>query len=209
MRIVLASTSPRRVDLLRAAGLEFSQFAPRTEETVRRGESPRRMVARLAREKAVAVAAAMRGGHPSTIIIAADTTVVAPGGKGVLNKPRDAEDAYRMLRRLCGATHEVLTGYCLLLARADGTRHVKSRVVSSKVALRALSPAQIHAYIATGEPMDKAGAYAAQGIGQVLVERITGSYTNVVGLPMAQLLADLEREFDVVALNSATGRARG
>src|SRR4051812_22919648 len=113
MRIVLASTSPRRIDLLRQAGLEFTQASPQTEEIVRRGESPRKMVARLAREKADAVAATLRIGHPTSLIISADTTVVAPGGKAVLNKPRDADEAFRMLRRLGGATHEVLTGYCL------------------------------------------------------------------------------------------------
>lgn len=207
MRIILASTSPRRVELLRHAGVEFTQFAPKTEETVRRGESPRLMVKRLAREKADAVAATLRAGHPSSIIISADTTVVAPGGQSVLNKPEDFDHAVRMLKKLCGQTHEVLTGYCITLVRPDGTRKTHTRLVSSKVMLRKLKTSQIHAYVATGEPMDKAGAYGAQGLGMVLVERITGSYTNVVGLPMAQLLQDLEGKFGIFTMTAAEGRA--
>jgi septum formation protein len=188
------------------------------------------MVARLARDKAEAVAlrvvaGGVRGlkrGAP-VLIIAADTTVVAPGGSGsrgrVLGKPRDTREAKRMLGRLAGREHTVLTGYCVLelreskRGRASRTElpsfesHILGRVVVSRVRMRRLSARDIAAYVATGEPMDKAGAYAAQGIGMALIEEIRGSYANVVGLPICQLAQDLEGRFGVSLF--ATGRRRG
>jgi septum formation protein len=200
MRMILASTSPRRIELLGVTGLRFEKQSPGCEERVIRGESPRAMVRRLALEKAAAVAGRLGPLTKSALIISADTTVVSPDRRHVLNKPRNERDAFRMLNQLCGSAHEVLTGYCLWEQGSRGAGRKIVRVVSSRVRLRKISPAQIRAYIATGEPMDKAGAYAAQGIGMTLVESIRGSYTNVVGLPMAQLLQDLESEFGISAL---------
>jgi septum formation protein len=187
-RIVLASSSPRRIELLTQLGLRFETRSPDVDEEPRRGESPRALVARLARDKAGAVDGQLGGG--SRLVIAADTIVVAPGGKRVLGKPRDRAEAARMLRAIAGKTHEVLTGYCLL-APEDSV----VRVVRSSVRIRKLSGAEIEAYLSTGESMDKAGAYAAQGHGAALIEEIRGSYTNVVGLPVAQLALDLEKRF--------------
>ena len=206
--IILASTSPRRIDLLTQAGLAPKVVAPDADETMLPRESPRAMVARLAREKAEAVAARLLAGavpghkRGPTLIIAADTTVVAPDGKKVLGKPRDARDARRMLGLLSGRAHTVFTGYCVLElqpARGRGPyrSHMLVRVVSSRVRMRKLSRKDIEAYVLTGEPMDKAGSYAAQGIGMALIEGINGSYANVVGLPVCQLLQDLESRFGV------------
>jgi septum formation protein len=215
-KIILASTSPRRIDLMKQIGLHCEVKSPDADETPRRGESPAKLVARLAREKAQSVA---RKSKPSkatnTLIIAADTIVVDPSGKTILNKPRNTREARKMLKMLAGKTHTVLTGYCVYeIDKAQSKSVSKSgqsgravhhhmvRVVRSKVTMRKLSPKQIAAYVATGEPMDKAGAYAAQGMGMALVEKINGSYSNVVGLPVSQLLMDLETHFGVKALSS-------
>jgi septum formation protein len=130
-------------------------------------------------------------------VIAADTTVVAPGGKRILGKPVDVRDAERMLRLISGRTHEVLTGYCLLGWDEKGRMRTWSRVVRSKVTMRKVSTAMIRDYVASGEPMDKAGSYAAQGFGMNWIQFLRGSYTNVVGLPMCELLMDLEEKFGV------------
>ncbi len=195
--LILASTSPRRIELMRQVGLFFKKAAPEIAEIRKSGEAPHSLVSRLASEKAWAATL----NHPKHIsanemnlIIAADTIVIAPDEHTVLGKPKNKGDAFRMLKKLNGKTHTVLTAYCLL-PFPDGTPHV--RVVSSHVKMRALSDDAIRSYIKTGEPMDKAGAYAAQGVGMALIERINGSYTNVVGLPMAQLLTDLEERFGI------------
>jgi septum formation protein len=204
--IILASTSPRRIELMRQAGFEIEVVAPGSEELERRGESPRAMVKRLSQEKARAALASARPGAGRKLIVGADTTVVAPGGGRVLGKPADAADARRMLARLSGRVHEVLTGYTVLEARAGRETRAFSRVVSSRVSIRKLSRRAIERYVATGEPMDKAGSYAAQGAGMALVERLSGSYTNVVGLPMCQLIRDLEERFGVSWLDAGDGR---
>lgn len=191
-RIILASSSPRRIELLSQLGVKFETRSPDVDEEPRRGEKPRAMVARLARAKAEAVDEQLGSG--SRLVIAADTTVVAPGGKKVLGKPRDRAEAVRMLKIIAGKTHEVLTGYCLL-GTADRSQDSLVRVVQSKVKIRKMSGADIEAYLAAGESMDKAGAYAAQGHGAALIDEIRGSYTNVVGLPVAQLAIDLEKTF--------------
>jgi septum formation protein len=183
MRIVLASTSPRRIELMKQLGFRFKVVPPKTDEALRKGESPRAMVARLAEEKAEVVAEGR-----DALVIAADTTVVSPDGKRILGKPVSRSDAERMLRGLSGRVHTVLTAYCITLG---GTSLV--RVVRSRVKMRKLSAVEVRRYVASGEPMDKAGSYAAQGLGMALIEEIRGSYTNVVGLPMAQLVSDLER----------------
>jgi septum formation protein len=203
-QIILASTSPRRIDLMKQVGLHCKVRSPDADETPRRGESPVRLVARLSREKALSVARKTRQPKDgSTLIIAADTIVVDPSGKKILGKPRNAADARKMLKMLAGKTHTVLTGYCVYEIEAHRVyRHHLVRVVRSRVSMRSLTPQQITAYVATGEPMDKAGSYAAQGIGMGLVEKINGSYANVVGLPISHLLVDLENHFGVKVLSS-------
>jgi len=198
MTIILASTSPRRIDLMEQARIHVRVISPRCEELTKRGESPARMVRRLALEKAQSVAALPEAREPGpAVIIAADTTVVAPGGKRILGKPVDVRDAERMLKLISGRTHEVLTGYCLLGWDEKGRAKTWSRVVRSRVTMRKVSTAMIRDYIASGEPMDKAGSYAAQGFGMNWIQSIRGSYTNVVGLPMCELLTDLEEKFGV------------
>lgn len=176
--ILLASASPRRRDLLLAAGLVFDIYAPDVDETPLRGESPARMVKRLARIKAET---ALQRRPDARIVIAADTTVAIAGRS--LGKPRNAAEAQRMLRELSGKTHFVHTGFCVAAAR------VKSAVVTTRVTFRTLSRADIARYVASGECFDKAGAYAIQGVGAALIARVQGSYTNVIGLPVAEVLA--------------------
>jgi septum formation protein len=174
--VVLASRSPRRAELLTAAGIPFVVRAADIDETPRDGELPREYVLRMAEEKARAVAMA-----ESETVLAADTTVVL--GTEILGKPVDAADAVRMLRALAGQRHEVLTGVCVL--RGAGTGRMALEVASTAVWFSAMSADEIEEYVASGEPMDKAGAYAIQGIASRWVERIEGSYGNVVGLPVA------------------------
>jgi septum formation protein len=159
--------------LLRAAGFDFIVRTADIDESPRAGESPRDYVLRLAVEKARAVE--RRAGE---IVLAADTTVVVDGA--ILGKPVDEADAARMLRRLAGRTHEVLTGVCV-----SDRETVDARIDETRVDLLPMSDAEIAWYVATGEPMDKAGAYGIQGRISRFVSRIDGSYTNVVGLPVA------------------------
>ena len=189
MKLVLASTSPRRIQLMKQVGLSVKIAHPDADETPRSRERPSALVRRLSRAKAISVANGLRG---DCLVIAADTIVVSPDGRGILGKPKHASEARSMLRLLSGRTHTVFTGYCVLHVQDGRKRKSLIRVVRSKVHLRALTAGEIVKYVATGEPMDKAGSYAAQGLGMALVERISGSYTNVVGLPMSQLLRDLE-----------------
>lgn len=181
LRLYLASASPRRLLLLRGLGLSPCVVAPRIDEQARAGEVPREMVLRLARDKARSVAGKVaRGGHG--VVLAADTTVVVDGR--ALGKPVDAEQATRMLRRLCGRGHDVLTGVYLL--RTDDGRETGG-VESTRVVFSAYDAATIADYVATGESLDKAGAYGIQGHGATLVEGIEGSWSNVVGLPIERL----------------------
>jgi len=182
--IVLASASPRRADLLASAGVPFIVVSSRVVEERLPGEAPDELVRRLAAAKARAVAAARREG----VVLGADTEVVLEGE--VLGKPRDDEAARVMLARLSGRVHDVLSGYevCDVAAgRSEGG------VVRTRVEFAALSPAEIDAYVATGEPRGKAGAYAIQGRAAGLIRRIEGSYTNVVGLPLREVLEALGR----------------
>jgi septum formation protein len=181
MRLVLASASPRRRELLTAAGWEFDVGASAIDETRQPGETPPAYVERMARAKAAAASAEYADGlaaHGDVVIVAADTAVVA--GNEVLGKPSDAGDAARMLRLLSGRAHEVITGVAVAARR--GTVAV---VESTRVWFDALSDADIAAYVASGEPLDKAGAYGIQGQASRFIPRIEGSYTNVVGLPVA------------------------
>ena len=174
--LVLASASPRRSQLLRELGLAFSlapTHAPEPAPSLIDAATPGAHVERLARLKAEACA------EPG-LVIAADTVVVFEGA--ILNKPRDAEDAFAMLSRLRGQTHRVLTGVCLRQGDDYWAEHEETRVTFG-----AVSDEWLRAYIAMGEPLDKAGAYGAQGRGALLVERIEGDYFNVVGLPLFRL----------------------
>ena len=203
--LILASASPRRQELLRSACIPFVVQAADIEERVRDGETPRECAERLAREKAVAVSRS----RPADYILGADTIVVVDGN--ILGKPRDAADAARLLRMLSGRIHEVITGVCVLgaVARgqgpgaseskahtgpaaggvdeklAPGNRQLVSASEITIVTMSELSDVDIRDYIATGEPMDKAGAYAIQGIASRWIPRIEGDYSNVVGLPVA------------------------
>ena len=181
-RLVLASRSPRRAELLTRAGYRFEVAPADIDERRRDGEAPRELVRRLAREKAAAVAPR----HPDAVVLGADTLVVVDGA--VLGKPDGAAGAAAMLRRLSGRGHEVLTG--VALHAADRCR---AGVQSTRVVFRTLSPDDVARYVATGESADKAGAYSIQGRASRFVSRIEGSYTNVVGLPI-ELVDGLLRE---------------
>ena len=178
MKFILASSSPRRRELLASIGLDFEVLPSNVPEVHQPGEAPEEYVARLSRDKAQAIA----GQHPSRWIIAADTTVLL--GDQLLEKPTDAADAARMLGTIAGRTHVVYTG--LTLQNSD-RRHSETRVAESEVRMLPLTPSEIEWYVRTGEPLDKAGAYAVQGIGAMFIDSIHGSYTNVVGLPLATL----------------------
>jgi septum formation protein len=173
--LTLASQSPRRRELLGGLGIALEVRPAQTDETPRPGEAPRLYVARVAREKARAV-----GG---TVVLAADTTVAL--GDAILGKPEDDADAGRMLRALAGTSHEVLTAVCV--RTAAGAEH--EAVVATEVAFAPLSDEEIAWYVATGEPRDKAGAYAIQGAAGAFVRSVRGSVSNVIGLPLAETLA--------------------
>jgi septum formation protein len=181
-RIVLASSSPRRRRLLRDLGVPFSVLVPDVDERALPGELPGAHVRRLALAKARAVARRLASGCGAQWVIGADTVVVLDGT--ILGKPRGARHAARMLARLCGRTHEVLTGVALVPVAAGRAR---TAVVSSRVAMKPFDRAAISRYVASGEPLDKAGSYAVQGRGRRLVAGVTGSLTNVVGLPLERL----------------------
>lgn len=174
-KLVLASASPRRRELLASLGLDFEIQIPNIDETPRPGEAPRMFAERLALEKAEAIPA-----DTATILISADTIVVQ--GHVILGKPRNEEEAFSMLEGLSGQSHEVITGVCV----KQGKRTEVFSVVTN-VEFRPLTKYEITAYIASGDPMDKAGAYAIQGGAAHMVRAISGSYTNVVGLPLCEL----------------------
>jgi septum formation protein len=177
MSLVLASSSPRRAELLRAAGIEFEVMAAHVDETAHAGEIPEAYVRRVAEDKARAITSRVSG----SIVLAADTTVVVDDR--MLAKPEDDGDAKRMLRMLSGRTHQVLTAVAVCRAGAAGASLVE--VERTAVAFAPLTEFEIDWYVATGEPRDKAGAYAIQGYASRFVTRIDGSYSNVVGLPIA------------------------
>lgn len=195
--ILLASSSPRRISLLNQLGLSVKVHPPNIKEIRKPGETAEQIVLRLSEEKAKHITMSDRLRSGSRLIIAADTLVVSPNGKTILGKPTSTQVAVKTLKILTGKTHQVLTGYCLIL-ETKKTKAPKTqikmivRVVRSKVTMRDLSEQSIRNYVRTGEPMDKSGAYAAQGIGMALIEKISGSYSNVVGLPIAQVIADIE-----------------
>jgi septum formation protein len=201
--LVLASASPRRQELLRNAGIPFTVQPADIEETPRAGEPPRECAERLAREKALAV----WRNRPRDLVLAADTIVVVD--EIILGKPVNADDAARMLRLLSGRMHRVTTGVCLVGALASkAARPSDERPKAEKEELRttsettlvtmsALSDDEIRGYVATGEPMDKAGAYAIQGMASRWIPRIQGDYSNVVGLPVALVYRMLRERGEV------------
>ena len=178
MRVVLASQSPRRRELLTLVGIAHEVLPADIDESVHPGEAPVPHAERLARGKAHAIAER----EPGALVIAADTIVVVDGD--ILGKPRDVADAHGMLRRLSGRSHEVVTAVAVAL----GAR-TESAVVRVPVRFRPLDDETIAAYVATGEPMDKAGAYGIQGYGATIVEHIEGDYFAVMGLPLGTVVA--------------------
>jgi nucleoside triphosphate pyrophosphatase len=207
VHLILASASPRRAELLRSAGYEFEIHAVDIEERSKPGEPPPEYVERLAREKALQALGelsqeglAKAGPHMSSlsdvasgfsrtgdaILLGADTAVVV--GAAILGKPHDAEDAARMLRRLSGRSHQVMTGVCL-----QTTQRSVSHVEISSVTFAPLTEDEIAWYVASGEGLDKAGGYAIQGLASRFIPRIEGSYSNVVGLPIAVVSELLSR----------------
>jgi nucleoside triphosphate pyrophosphatase len=181
--LVLASASPRRRELLARAGLRFDVVPADVPEQARPGETPRALVERLAQAKAGAVRERLPA-QPRRLVLGSDTVVVLDGE--ILGKPHDAEHALAILTRLSGQTHSVWTGVALLRT-GDGARRLCS--VESRVTLRPAAEAELRAYVATGEPLDKAGAYALQGEGRRFVSRVEGSESNVIGLPLDETLA--------------------
>ena len=201
--LVLASASPRRHDLLQSAGISFVVQPADVDETPLANESARECAERLAREKALVVWKE----RPSDLVLGADTVVVVD--QTMLAKPADAEDAAQMLRMLSGRVHQVITGVCLVEAAANlsqarksgmGTRpdiqdaEARTGSETTLVTMSRISDQEIRDYVATGEPMDKAGAYAIQGIASRWIPRIEGDYSNVVGLPVALVYRMLRDE---------------
>lgn len=191
IRLMLASQSPRRRELLTQAGLKFTVEAADLNEEVLPGEAAAAYVQRLALEKAQAVCARHQGGE-RVLVLGADTTVVTPDGE-ILGKPVDAADAARMLGLLSGRTHVVMTGLAVVWSEAGGQTGFEtlSDVELTQVTMNLISADEIASYIASGEPLDKAGAYAIQGLAARWVTRIEGDYSNVVGLPLARVIAML------------------
>ncbi|MFZ0416628.1 MAG: Maf family protein [Candidatus Sulfotelmatobacter sp.] len=185
--LILASASPRRQELLRNAGIGFTVQAADIDETPLAGESPRDCAERLAREKALAIFRS----HPEDYVLGADTIVVVDGT--ILGKPRDGDDAARMLRMLSGRTHAVITGVCIVRTGVSDDEELTASE-STLVTMSEISDNEIRDYIATGEPMDKAGGYAIQGIASRWIPRIEGDYGNVVGLPVALVYAMLRKQ---------------
>lgn len=179
-KIILASSSPRRKELLTTAGIEFEIHVKEVDESVPDGTPPAEAAKMTAAKKAAAVAE----DYADCVVIGADTIVVANGK--ILGKPKDEADAESMLRMLSGIEHEVITGVCII---RNGTSETFAQI--SKVKFYDLTDSEISAYVATKEPMDKAGAYGIQGLGCKLVERIEGDYFNIVGLPVAEVCRKL------------------
>lgn len=190
LRIILASGSPRRAEILRNIGVNFEICPTDTDETVEPGIPPSQLVCELAFRKANAVAAQLPENGPDTFIIAADTIVVRNGK--VLGKPKDEDDAYRMLKTLSGSVHSVYTGFSLSQKDFYFTDHAVTDVEFMQ-----LSDDLIYRYIKTGEPMDKAGAYGIQGKGSAFIRSIRCDYFNVMGLPISALVLTARTQFDI------------
>lgn len=197
LRLVLASSSPRRRDVLRQLGLEPEVRPADVDERPLPGEPPLGLVERLARAKAEAVAASEGGAAEEPLIVIGGDTMVVQGDR-LLSKPEGERGAAEMLRSLAGGSHDVLSGLALA-----GSASTVSTVVRTSVTMRAYDARAVEAYVATGEPLDKAGGYGIQGFGAALVERIEGDYFSVVGFPVAGFVSLLERvgwDFDFGSL---------
>ncbi len=186
-KIILASASPRRKELLEKIGLKFEVEPGDCEEIVDTSLEVREVVRRLSREKAEGVARK----HRNAVIIAADTIVLM--GDKILGKPHSQAEAKKMLRTLSGKSHIVITGFTII---DTAGKRILSKAVETKVYIRELNPKEIDAYVESGEPLDKAGAYGIQGLGSVIVEKVEGDYFNVVGLPLSALAESL-KEFGI------------
>ncbi len=183
-KIILASASPRRRELLGIAGVQFEVITKDVDESVPEGIEPHEAAVMTAKKKALAVAEE----YSDSVVIGADTIVVANGK--ILGKPKDEKDAFNMLKMLSGIEHQVITGVCIVCKNK-----IKTFEKTSSVRFYGLSDKEIEAYIQTGEPMDKAGSYGIQGKGSLLVESISGDYFNIVGLPVASTVRAL-KEFE-------------
>lgn len=190
--VVLASASPRRRGFLHQLGYQFEVVTPATEEKVRPGEGATDYVLRNAAEKSADVAGRVAAG---SVVIAADTVVVLRGR--IMEKPASEADAHAMLRALGGQVHQVVTGVCVRGPGTGGAPAIRSFAVSTDVEFKQLPDEEIEAYVRSGEPMDKAGAYAIQGRAAYMIRQIRGSYTNVVGLPLTELEEVLAKDFGV------------
>ncbi|MCO6511519.1 MAG: septum formation inhibitor Maf [Aridibacter famidurans] len=186
-KLILASGSPRRSEILGSVGWQFDKHVADVDETPLEGESPETYVVRLAREKSTAVA----GHYPGSIVLGADTTVVIDGT--IVGKPEDAEDAARMIRDLSGRWHDVVTGVALTRS-GEGKDRVVSGIQTTGVKFREMKDREIEFLVRHGEPMDKAGAYAVQAQAALFIEEIRGDYWNVVGLPVS-LVYELVKRF--------------
>ncbi|MGC4065398.1 MAG: Maf family protein [Polyangiaceae bacterium] len=186
--LCLGSGSPRRRELLSGLGLALRIVIPAVDEDALAGEHPLAYLERVALDKLKAVAAMKEKVEGTTALLVADTIVRVKDE--IIGKPRDRDDAFALLQKICGREHIVHTRYAIS-SRADFTKPVAARTVTSRVWLRAAPSSVLRRYADTGEGLDKAGAYAVQGIGSFLVERIEGSYSNVVGLPVSDVVADL------------------
>jgi septum formation protein len=182
MQVILASASPRRKELLGYLGIQFDVVVPDIHEHAHEKEAPEAFCSRISREKAIAV----RNGSQDSLIIAADTIVVIDGE--ILGKPKDRDEASSYLKRLRGRQHKVFTAYTIFF---PGGHSEITRVVGSTVHFADMEEDEILWYVSTGEPMDKAGAYGLQGIGAAFVDRIEGSFTNVIGLPLSEVFQDI------------------
>lgn len=197
-RLILASASPRRAELLAAMGLRFDVVVSNADETAVPGSSPAEAAVTIAFSKALQV----QHIHPDSVVLGADTMVILgdpyqKDGVVYYAKPADPEDAARMLTELSGRTHHVVTGVAVVWRASDGRLCGRMEAVATRVQFRVLTTQEIAAYVATGEPMDKAGAYAIQGGAAAFVERVEGDYYNVVGLSLAsvrRLLRGLVRD---------------
>ena len=181
-QLILASKSPRRSDLLKQAGLTFSIIPSDFDENSVMMSDPKSYVRTLAKSKATDISKK----HPDSWVLGADTIVLIDDR--ILGKPGSKDEARSMLKQLSGKTHQVITGYCLC---CQTNNDIISEAVKTDVRFKTLSDSEIEWYIQTGEPFDKAGAYAIQGIGTLLVKSINGSYTNVVGLPLCEVIESL------------------
>jgi len=199
LRLILASGSPRRKALLEDLGLDFDIQIANVDECPLPGENPEAHCVRLAVEKSEAIAAS----HPDALTLGADTAVVVD--QAILGKPADKAEARRMLTTISGRWHTVVTAFAL---RCPEKGIEIERAVKSDVFIRKLSDAQVRWYIETGEPMDKAGAYAIQGVGASLVREVKGSYTCVVGLPLAETVEELEALFGPACLFDRAGKRK-